>query len=148
MSTHRLAIAENLISLADSEDRVEKVIFVFVRVLLANKFYVESDWKNEYEILNKSRELLFSFNEAESLQFRENVEKVMFVLAQNELFCDSRLSIEYLNELYGYLPLKQINTILEREFSMEIKWGVVNTDKDVARTIIVSSDKVYRCNYG
>ena len=27
-----MAIAENLISLADSEDRVEKVIFVFVRV--------------------------------------------------------------------------------------------------------------------
>ncbi len=145
---YRLAIAENLIVLAgnDSEKR-SQVLYLLVKILLTNRFYIEADWKSAYSIAEKTRELISRLDPSETLSFREKMERTIEVASDSDVVCDVRQAKAYLDELYGYIPLNRINDIMAREFSDEIKWGVDASDKNVAKTVVVTSRIVKYINY-
>jgi hypothetical protein len=144
---YRLSIVENLLSLADSQEKKSRVLFLFVKVVLSNKFYGETDSRNTYTISGKTRSILFSFDNSESVLFREELEKMVETIAQNDVFCSVSSAIGCFDELYGYLTLKRINKYIEREFGGEIKWGVVNSDPTVAKIVVITSQISKYINY-
>ncbi len=137
---HRLAIAENLVTLANKEQNHQKhVLFLIIKVLLTNRFFVNIDWDRAYSLSNRSRTLLLSFNSGQSSKIRRFVENKTLTIASDNLMCDEDSAVSYINDLYGFLPLERINAIMKREFN-NLECGVDNKDPNIARVVVITSN--------
>lgn len=144
---YRLAIAENLVKLANKEQNHQKhVLFLIIKVLLTNRFFVNIDWDRSYSLSNRTRTLLLSINSGQSSKARSFIEKKASLISSKELFCNEDTAITYINDLYGFLPLEKINSIMKHEFA-NLECGVDNTDPLIARVIVVTSNVNKRVNY-
>ena len=69
------------------------------------------------------------------------------MIAENELFVNVDYALDYIDELYGYLPLERINEIMWMEFENEVYCKVDDNDSDIARTIVLTLDMKRYINY-
>lgn len=144
----RLSIVKNLVILANNDaDKNEIVLFLFLKVLLINRFYVNASWDEYINLISQSKSILYSFENANKTSFRETAEELIALIAEDELHCDAVASKNLLDELYGYLPLKRINEIITHEFSKEIDVGVSDSVPRTAKIKVMAKSLAKYINY-
>ena len=144
---NRLTIVRNLLSLIkdDTDQHFVVVVYMATRAILVNRFGVISDVKGSSHINRVSKELI---GEIESIKScRKYITKKAKVIAENELYVNVDYALDYIDELYGYLPLNIINEIMQSEFASEVYCKVDNNDPNVARIVVLTSDMKRFINY-
>ena len=129
---NRVQILWNLVFLIEDNAEYEEETFVLaIRIVLENRFFSEMSPTEKVGIEQKEREILTELTSR--TQKREDANKRAWILALEVLKMNPKIANDYVNEIYGYMPIKYINQLIVEEFS----GAIVSGDKEKNPKVVV-----------